>query len=337
MRFGPRVRALVSVMSMLVVLGGTSVAHADPETDIEKGRNAYLARQYDEADSRFRAMLDPKAGSVKDPVLVSQALMLWGAVKVAQKKPTEASRLFEDLLTKDPQFEPDPLSFPTEVLDVFSDTRHRIRERLSAAARETARLEAERKAREEAEKKKEAERVARLERLAAEETVRVQRSRAVAFIPFGAGQFQNGDRTLGWGFLAAEAAFVAIGTAVVPFAVAERNAMTDSYQPAFRPDATAEAESHRQNAIRLQIVNLVAYGAFAVTAVVGVVQANVAFVPETVKVQRRSPKELDGTVPPAGAPPSPRASSPKREATVRLSPNVSGLTGGFAVGIDGRF
>ena len=61
---------------------------------------------------------------------------------------------------------------------------------------------------------REAERMARLERLAAQETVRVQRNRAVAFIPFGAGQFQNGDRTLGWGFLAAEAAFVAIGTAV---------------------------------------------------------------------------------------------------------------------------
>lgn len=334
MRFGARLRALVCVASAIALLGVATSAHADPETDLEKGRNAYQARQYDEADARFRTMLDPKTGSLKDPVLVSQALMLWGAVKVAQKKTAEASRLFEDLLTKDAQFEPDPLSFPTEVLDVFSDTRHRIRERLSAAARETARLEAERKAREEADKKREAERMARLERLAAQETVRVQRNRAVAFIPFGAGQFQNGDRTLGWGFLAAEAAFVAIGTAVVPFAITERKAMNDSYEPAFRPDATAEAESHRQNAIRLQIVNLVSYGAFAVTAVAGIVQANVAFVPETVKVQRRSEKELDGTVPAA---PTPRAAAPKREASVRLAPSVSGTLGGFAVGIDGRF
>lgn len=336
MRLGARLRALVCVASAIALLGVATSAHADPETDLEKGRNAYQARQYDEADARFRTMLDPKTGSLKDPVLVSQALMLWGAVKVAQKKTAEASRLFEDLLTKDAQFEPDPLSFPTEVLDVFSDTRHRIRERLSAAARETARLEAERKAREEADKKREAERMARLERLAAQETVRVQRNRAVAFIPFGAGQFQNGDRTLGWGFLAAEAAFVAIGTAVVPFAITERKAMNDSYEPAFRPDATAEAESHRQNAIRLQIVNLVSYGAFAVTAVAGIVQANVAFVPETVKVQRRSEKELDGTVPAAPTPP-PRAAAPKREASVRLAPSVSGTLGGFAVGIDGRF
>jgi hypothetical protein len=327
-------------LACAIGLSWAPAAFADGESDLDKGRNAYLSRQYDEADARFRAMLDPKTGSVKDSVLVSQALMLWGAVKVAQKKNDEASRLFEQLLTKDAQFEPDPLSFPTEVLDVFSDTRHRIHERLSAAARETARLEAERKAREEAEKKREAERVTRLEQLAGEETVRLPRNRFVAFIPFGAGQFQNGDTGLGWGFLVAEAAFVAVGTAVVPFEIAERKAMNESYEPAFRPDATAQAEVHRQNALRLQIVNLSAYGAFAALAVAGVVQANLAFVPETVRVQKRDPATLRPLAPSAPAPaPASRASPPhgRDRAALKLWPDVGAAPSGFTAGLSGRW
>lgn len=293
---------LATGLGLALALTVAPPARADAESDVDKGRNAYLARQYDEADARFRSMLDPSTGSVKDPALVSQARMLWGAVKVAQKKNGEASQLFEELITKDPQFEPDPLSFPTEVLDVFSDTKHRIRERLAVVARENARLEAERRAREEADKKREAERVTRLEKLASEEKVRIKRDRYVAFIPFGAGQFQNGQTALGWTFLASEAALVAVGTVVVPFYLSERKAMTD-YDPAYQPDATKQALIHRDNALRLQIVNLAAYGLFAATAIGGIVEANLAYEAETVRVQKRDPKELGPTVsaPPSGS------------------------------------
>lgn len=310
------------------VLWTSSAIAQNEQADLDKGRNAYLARQYDEADARFKTMLDPRANTFKDPVLRSQALMLWGAVKVALKKPQEASKLFEDLLGIDAQFEPDPLSYPTEVLDVFSDTRHRLRERLAAAAREATRREAERKAREEAERKREVARIARLEQLAGEETIRQPRSRYVAFIPFGAGQFQNGDMTLGYVFLAAETALVAVGTAVVPFYIAERRAMNETYDPATRPDATARATSHRDSALRLQLVNLISYGAFAATAIAGVVQANLAFVPETVRTQKRE-------VPHAPTAPAPE---PKQETSkLHVWPTIAPLTSGLSAGVEGRF
>lgn len=343
----PRVPSFLA-LAFACVLSVTwaSSASADASSDVDKGRNAYLSRQYDEADARFKAMLDPKTGSVKEPALVSEALMLWGAVKVAQRKTAEASQLFEQLLTRDPQYDPDPLSFPTEVLDVFSDTRHRIRERLTAVARETARLEAQRRARDEADKKREAERVARLEQLAGEETVRLPRNRFVAFIPFGAGQFQNGDKVMGWGFLAAEAAFVAVGTAVVPFAIAERRAMNEAYEPSLRPDATAQALAHRENALRLQVVNAVAYGAFAVTAIAGIVQANLVFVPETVRIQKRDPSTMQP--PPAAPSTSPNrggGSGTSNEAPAKKQkawlvwPSVAaaGAGSGLTAGLEGRW
>ena len=55
---------------------------------------------------------------------------------------------------------------------------------------------------------------------------------------------------------------------------------------------TRRANAHRQNALQLQLVNLVAFGAFAVTAITGVVQANLAFTPEKVRTQKRDPSAL---------------------------------------------
>ena len=158
--------------------------------------------------------------------------MIWGAVMVAKGRTKEAGELFEQLLLKDPHFEPDPLSFPTAVLDAFSDTRSRIRERLNAQAQEHARREADRRAREASEKQREVARMRLLERLATEERSIERRSRFVAMVPFGAGQFQNGDRGLGWAFLGAEALFLAVGSAAIPFYYAERAAYEDANDPA---------------------------------------------------------------------------------------------------------
>jgi hypothetical protein len=321
-----------TLAAMLACVLWTGHAAASEQLDLERGRNAYLARQYTEADARFAQMLDPKGGSIKDPALLSQARMYWGAVKIALKRRDDAVRIFEELLTQDPQFEPDPLSFPTEVLDELSAVRFRIRERLAAQAREAARRDAERKAREEADRRRETERVARLEQLAGEETVRERRNRLVAFIPFGAGQFQNGDKTLGWIFFGVEAGALALGTILIPFQVAEREAAVDANRPATDPDATRVAEAHRTNAERLRIINLSAYGLALVTGVVGIVQANMAFKPEVVSTQKR---ELPGVPPPRtnGHP----TENGTKTSGLRLLPSLGPVPSGFGASLQGSF
>ena len=191
--------SLSSCSSLLLLAGG--VARADEQSDLEKVRAAYLAHQYDDAERRLRAMLDPMHGTLHDAPLVSQARMYLAAVLLAKAKREDAGAIFERLVLDDPQFEPDPLSFPTDVIDLFIDTRSRLRDRLNAQAQERARFEAQARAREGEKKRREVERVAMLEKLAAEETVTQVHSRWIALVPFGAGQFQNGKSALGWAFL----------------------------------------------------------------------------------------------------------------------------------------
>ncbi|WP_394821934.1 hypothetical protein [Pendulispora albinea] len=280
-------RSFLAAVAVAVCLTTGAIARADEQSELDKGRNAYLARQYDEADARFRAMLSPSTGTLRDPTLVTQAYMYWGAVKIARSRPAEASSLFEQLLLKNPQYEPDPLSFPTSVLDAFSDTRSRIRERLNAQAREAARREAERRVREEEERKKQLERIRVLERMASEEKIEVYHSRILAFVPFGAGQFQNGSTGLGWFFLGAESLCLAVGTLAIPFYYSEKSAFVDAYNDPEGTNQTSDAQRHYDRARTWGFINMAAYSAFLVTAAAGIVEANVAFRSHLTIVKKR--------------------------------------------------
>src|SRR5262249_9217720 len=143
---------------------------ADDSTELDKVRNAYVAHQYDDAERRLLALLDPDRGT-HDPTLLTLARMYWGAVMFAKGNEDGASTVFEKLILDDPTYEPDPLSFPTKVVELFIDTRARLRERLNAEALDRARKDAERRARDQENRRREAARIAMLERLASEEKV----------------------------------------------------------------------------------------------------------------------------------------------------------------------
>ena len=259
-------------------------ARADEQSELEKARNAYLAKQYEEADERFRQMLDPKSGSLHDPALVTQARMIWGAVLLAQGKPVEASALFEKLLMEDAHFEPDPLSFPTEVVNAFIDTRAKIRDRLHAAAQATAQREADRRAKEEQDQRREAARVALLERLASSEKVIETHSRWLALIPFGVGQFQNSQKALGWLFLASETVWLLSAGVTVPIYSSQLSLAEEAHVA--NDDFRAQAYLDRAKVTRA--VNLASFAAFAATAIIGVVHAQLTYLPDHVEVRKRT-------------------------------------------------
>lgn len=279
-------RPLPAVLVALGVLVAARPARADEQSDLDKARNAYLAQRYDDAAGRCDTMLGSKDGALKDPSLLRQAEMLCAAVAIARTRTKEANRLFEKILTSDPQFEPDPLSFPSEVLDAFVETRAKLREKLSAVARRQAELAAARRKKIEAERKRKTRYVRELERRATEQRIVVRHRRYVAWIPFGAGQFQNGDTTLGWIFLGAEAALIGTAGAMVPVAYFEERAGDDAYA-GDDPSRTATAQAHYDAAGRARVVNAVAMGLFAGTAIAGIVHANARFRSETVEIHRR--------------------------------------------------
>ncbi|HTQ42910.1 MAG TPA: hypothetical protein VMI75_09175, partial [Polyangiaceae bacterium] len=137
---------VAAVAAALVGVTLAPVARADAATDLEKAHNAYVARQYDEAEMRLRALLDAKTGTLVDPDKVADARMYLAATLIAVKKTEEANGLLEQLLTDRPDYQPDPLRVSLEAIDALTDARTRIRDKLAALQAEKVRKAQEEKA-----------------------------------------------------------------------------------------------------------------------------------------------------------------------------------------------
>lgn len=271
------------VLALAAAMFIAAPAHADGRAELEKARAAYLARNYPEAEERLRALVDPRTG-LKERALVSQARMYLGAVLLAEGRREQAVDVFEKLVLEDPTFDPDPLSFPGDVINTFIDTRAQLAERIKNAAATAAKLEAERKAREEAEREKQRIWLEKVKAQAQEEKITVRNSRLVACLPFGIGQFQNDQPLLGWIFLGTESALVAGTIVTLPMYLYARSREQEERNTL---DIERKADQYSQRADDIQRVNLGLVGAFAVVAVAGIVQANIVFQPERLEKKKR--------------------------------------------------
>jgi tetratricopeptide (TPR) repeat protein len=316
-----------------LVLTLSGAARADDAQEFELAKTRYNAGQYEEAAERFAAMLDPenppcdrgpsepgdKPCRITDPDLIARARSFAAASLVALQRTAEADAYIEKILLDNPTFTPDP-AVPIEVVDRITAVRARIGAQIEAAAKRKA--DAARAARLAAQKAREEERrwIADLSQLAGRETIVERRSRWVALLPFGAGQFQNGDTALGWTFLISEAL---MGSASVVSAVVVAGYEGVDTTAKSAPAAAGEAESSVDvDQLNNQIatataINRVAFGAWAAITVAGIIHAQVTFVPQVTTYRPR-------TIPP-----------PPPSFTAR--PSVAVLPGGVSVGLSGRF
>lgn len=270
--------------AVFVLLLAAGAAHADPLGDLEKAYGAYAAHKYDDAEARLRALLDPQTGTLKEPDSVADARMYLGAVLIAKGRKQEASEVFERLLREKPDYEPDKLRVQLDAVDAFIDVHTRLRAELDRIQAEKVQGEQADKAKAEALRQKAALRLATLEKLVGEERVVEHNSRWKALLPFGVGQFQNGQSDWGWVFLSSEtllAVSSAVAAAVSVYDQAQRN---DAQR--IRGDELAAA-TYNQNAQAAAWVADALAGGFWLTAIVGAVHAELTFVPETVSVRKR--------------------------------------------------
>src|SRR5262249_30143450 len=156
----------------------------------------------------------------------------------------------------DSNFEPDPLGFPGDAIDLFIDVRSAMLEQIKIAQLTQARLAAEKKARDDAEREAQRVWMEKVKAQAGEEAITVKPSRVVAAIPFGVGQFQNNQPLLGWIFLGGEVAALA-GT-VVTFGMERyaNNRKNETYG-----DGTGRSPQWQNRAIDIQTANFgIAFG-----------------------------------------------------------------------------
>jgi hypothetical protein len=279
----PAVLALAAAAS----LAWAGSARADAAADVEKAHNAYVAKQYGEAESRLRTLLDPKS-DMKDADMIAEARMYLGATLLAEGKKDEASAIFETLLLDKPDYQPDPLRVSLDAINALTDVRARMREKLAAIQAEKVRLALEEKARLETLRLKEAARLALLEKLAAEEYVVHPNSRWIAALPFGVGQFQNGQTVLGWIFLGVQAGF-AIGTGI---ATALKLDYGSQAIDANNRGDTFTADQLHARAQQAWIADLSLAGGFVLAVAAGIAHAELTFVPPYTEVRKRATPKL---------------------------------------------
>lgn len=277
-------RKLVAALLVASALVASArIASADDASELERGKNSYDAGRYQEGVDRFSAMLDEKnPDGLRDPDAIKRARAYYAACLIAVGNVKEADRQFELILRDDPAYRPDPVVFPGKVVDRFTDVRARVQADIEAKAA------ADRKARDEA-RLAQAAYLRTLAELASKETITERHSRWIALVPFGVGQFQNGQTALGWAFLTSET------LAVVSSGISTGVYLAKLKEAAEAPDVRRYTLNDELSTWNMR--KNVSLGIFSALAVAGIVHAELTFVPD---VRETKPRELPPA--PAGLP-----------------------------------
>lgn len=283
-------------------------AHAAGNGGEQLGEDAELVRatglydtgQYAACVDAFEHLLSPdEPRHLRSAIKVESARVYRAACLIGVGRTTEAEQVFRDAILENPQMKaPDGLLFPEAVVDVFLRVRESMLDEIRRA--EVKRMQdAELRAqREQKLREEERRRVEQLVAIAEREIVIERHSRLFASVPFGIGQFQNGQNSLGWLFLSTEtaAAGVLVGAIYMQF----------YYQSKFRDPAfaTRDIKARADTAYLVQTIS--GYSLLGM-GLIGIVEAHLSFVPE-VRIERKRPlpEHLKST--PAKAPPAPSVS-----------------------------
>lgn len=297
--------AVLLLAVALALLALPRTARADDLQLFEVAEARYRSGQYEECAARFAELLGKSASGDGPEAEQLRGLqrearpMYAGCLLALPGKEPVADAVILTHLRADPRYQLPPGQFPDAVAERFAAVREQNRaelqkildgiiEREKQEQKAAARVQAA-----------QAKRLADLERLAGEETVMEERSRWIASIPFGVGQFHNGDTGLGVFFATSEGLAVAssIVTAIIG---ADRWAEYTRLRRGEGLDAEVEPgvfEALEQQYDAARVVNWVSVSTAAALAIAGVVQAHVAFDDSVTRTRKRpvcGPKPAPG-------------------------------------------
>ncbi|MFY0577546.1 hypothetical protein ACN28S_27385 [Cystobacter fuscus] len=217
-------------LRLLIVLGlwvpGITLAADWVDEEVPALRATYEYGHYAEVLERATSRIDRGRLSEQDLLELHK---LAGLSAFHLHHTDEATRHFRALLRLDPDFHLDPFAVPPPAVNFLDTLREQMGEELERvrqerrARQERERAEAERRERERVEAE---EQRRRMEELSRQVTVRLveKRSLLVNFVPFGAGQFQQGRTGMGALFAATEGLLAATSLATY---FAHRGALQD--------------------------------------------------------------------------------------------------------------
>lgn len=304
---------------------------------LERGRQAYQAGRYGECARILGQVLSGDGGAkLSEAELIREARLYRAVCLMGQGEGDAADRELSLAIKEGPTLDPpDQRIFPPELVQRYIQLRVAMLQELERAEIERRRgeLEAEQaRARAEAQERY---RIKSLEEYAEQQIHIRKNSRWLASVPFGVGQFQNREVGLGYSFLAVEGL---LGAAAITGMVLELSLHRKAVETQAKGQ-TLDVDALNED-IRLvsDITNISAWSFLAVS-VIGVIQAQIAFVPEH-KDLRRVPL-------PDKLRPQAQAGTDTQAAAVSLSPwfapefsergaGPSGPSGGL-IGVGGQF
>lgn len=278
---------------LVVALGGGLAALAcaprasaqqTPAQIFEEARQAYNRGEYAEVVDLLEPMVGGEVPTIGDRILVRESRKYLGAAYALTSSRDAAVVQFETMLRGEgadlEHYTLDTALFPASVHEVFDEVRARLVRELrdDADAQERQRLQRE---------TRRTDAMMQLVSLAQEDEVELENSLALAVLPFGIGQFQNGDDELGAFFAVSESIFVTAAAvslaAWFPLQQQWERSLVDPTAAGVDPDAL----------LALQVVNWVSVGASLVLMVAGIVEAVTSFRPRrTVRRQRPIPDPI---------------------------------------------
>lgn len=233
---------------------------------------------------------------------------------------TDAERVFRDAILENPQMKaPDSLLFPEAVVEVFLRVRESMLDEIRRAELKRMQDAEARAVREQQLREQERKRMEQLVALAEMETVIERRSRLVASIPFGVGQFQNGNGGLGWFFLTTETGALGL---LVGSLYMQAYYQTKEDDPRFTLD---DLNSGTRTARTLQTASF--YSLLGL-GFLGIAEAHWSFVPERHWVRKRQ-------LPAALRPAPPKVQPQQPSISLNLAPIAAPSIAGAA--LFGRF
>lgn len=282
--------AMLFALGVTAMTWSSTLSAKDSEYQLfEMAMNAFNAGMYEEAATRFNALLKTET---KNPALLLECHKFIAVSKLFIGDKESAEHHFLELLTISPEYTLDPIIFPIEIIDFFTEIKAKNQKQLEALVLARAREKAARLLEEAA--RKQAEKEALMRNVYLEKEVR-KNSLAVAMIPYGVGQFQNGDTLKGVLFLSGEILLTA--AAITTYALHE-SLRSDANHPYESEEEREQAESQE---LGYRIANHASIVALVTLAVGGIVDALVHYQPEVVTWKTLEEKDVPKPVRPGGS------------------------------------
>jgi hypothetical protein len=250
----------------------------------------YEAGKYGEcADALHGLLSEDGPRPLRDRDVIESARIYHAACLIGGGQPLLADEPLRAAIRQNPQMKPpDSLVFPPQVIDRFLRVRETMFDVIKKAEDERVRRAQELAKQQEERARRERARVAGLERLGQEEAVITPKTRFLALVPFGAGQFQNGKDTLGYVFLTSE---VLLAASTLTTLGVETHLVLDANR--LETEGKKPGPSTNDTLRNWKTALWVSSYSWLGVSVIGIVEAQLSFVPEQRRVQKRSlPAEL---------------------------------------------